>query len=350
MGAKQNPSTRLRARERKTKKKIPASSVRGKIPVYLYVVWGFIILLSTLAVFMLIHKEPASIYVSPENPKQGDTIFIRVKTDAPEVVGRLENPFDTAQGGEGLVFYKKGTGEWISFLGIDADQKPGDYKIFVDTSKAEHLTKDIKIGLANFSSQKAAQAPVVSTNGTTQVKAVDNIVKKDSPSIKKFLSKFTPTPYFTAPFSFPLNKIEKVGYSFGKFIEFAKNTLQHFGVDLKAPEKTDVYAVNDGKVVATLDLSNYGKTVIIDHGLDIFSLYLHLEEFKVSQGQMVMRGQEIGLSGETGYVTAPHLHFSIRVGASRVDPITFINTTQKLNENFFLADITNAFLNIFNFR
>ena len=52
----------------------------------------------------------------------------------------------------------------------------------------------------------------------------------------------------------------------------------------KAPEKTEVYAINDGKVVLTVNLSNYGKTVIIDHGLDIFSLYLHLEEFKISEG------------------------------------------------------------------
>lgn len=330
MGAKQG---------KKTKKPVKAARTRKKIPVYFYVVGGLFIILAALAVFMSFHKEPASIYVSPEDAKQGDTIFIRVKTQAPEITGNL--------GEERLVFYKKGMNEWVSFLGIDADQKPGDYKIFVDTSKAEHLIKDIKISLAGFSSQKAVQAPAVSNNGTTQTKAITNIRASDNPSIKKFLSKFTPAPYFSSPFSFPLSKVEKTGYSFGKFIEFAKNTLQHFGVDLKADEKTDVYAVNDGKVVATLDLSNYGKTVIIDHGLNIFSLYLHLEEFKVVPGQIVMRGQEIGLSGETGYVTAPHLHFSMRVGDSRVDPIAFINTTQKMNENFFLADLANAFLNLF---
>ena len=66
--------------------------------------------------------------------------------------------------------------------------------------------------------------------------------------------------------------------------------------------------------------------------------------------EMVKKGQIIGLSGDTGYVTAPHLHFSIRVGTARVDPIAFIETTQKMNDSLILADISNAFLNIFNLK
>ena len=144
---------------------------------------------------------------------------------------------------------------------------------------------------------------------------------------------------------------KKTGFSFGKFIGFGKYALQRLGVDLKAPEKTKIYSVNDGKVAATLELSNYGKTVIIDHGLDIFSLYLHLDEFKVSVGDMVRRGQLIGLSGDTGYTTAPHLHFSMRVDGQRVDPIAFIETTKKISDNSaapsLTADIANAFINLF---
>ena len=136
------------------------------------------------------------------------------------------------------------------------------------------------------------------------------------------------------------------GFAFGDFIGFGKYKLQHLGVDLKAPEKTEIYAVNDGKVVLTANLSNYGKTVIIDHGLGIFSMYLHLEEFKVSLGQMVGRGQTIGLSGDTGYVTGPHLHFSMRVDGTRVDPVGFITATKKLEDNSFLANISNGFFNI----
>ncbi len=320
------------------KKKIKKN--KNKFPVFLYVVLGLIIFWLAFGFFIYFLKTPASIYVSSENPKQGDTVFIRVKSEASNIAGNFNS--------QKLVFYKKGNSdEWISFLGIDADQKPGDYKIFVDTFSGEHLTKEIKVALADFSSAPAVAAPKINKNGITNQKAVDNIIKNDNPAIKKILSNFTPAPYFTLPFSFPLSTMEKGGFSFGKFIGFGKYRLQHLGVDLKAPEKTDIYAVADGKVVGTLDLSNYGKTVIINHGLDIFSMYLHLEEFKVSDGQMVHRGQLIGLSGDTGYVTAPHLHFSMRVGSARVDPVEFIQTTQKINDNSTLADISNSFLNIF---
>lgn len=309
--------------------------------IFLYAVAGLIIFLLASGFFLSLQKEPASIYVFPENPKQGDTVFIRVKTDADKITGNF--------GQQQLLFYKKGnSSEWISFLGIDADQEPGGFKIYASTSNAEHLEKEIKVVSASFSSGPEIPAPAYNQNGITNKNAVYNIRKNDNPALNKFLGNFTQTPYFNLPFSFPLSIMKTSGFSFGKFIGFGKFALQHLGVDLRAPEKTEIYAVNDGKVVATLDLSNYGKTVIIDHGLDIFSLYLHLDEFKISDGQMVRRGQLIGLSGNTGYVTAPHLHFSMRVGSSRVDPVEFIKATQKINENFFIADITAAFLNIIN--
>lgn len=298
-----------------------------------------IIFLIIAGIFFYFSKTPASIYVSSENPKQGDTVFIRVKSESGNVTGNL--------GSEKLFFYKKaGLPEWVAFLGIDADQKPGDYKISVNVSMAEELTKKIKVTLANFSSSIAVAAPSSQKTGYTNQEAVQNIIKNDNPALKKVLGIVTSKPYFNEPFSFPLSTMERSGFSFGKFIEFAKYKLQHLGVDLAASEKTNVYAVNNGKVVATLNLSNYGKTVIIDHGLDIFSLYLHLDEFKVSDGQMVKRGQIIGLSGDTGYTTAPHLHFSMRVDGSRVDPIVFIEASKKLDDKFILADISNAFLNI----
>ncbi|TSD01862.1 MAG: peptidase M23, partial [Parcubacteria group bacterium Athens0714_26] len=73
----------------------------------------------------------------------------------------------------------------------------------------------------------------------------------------------------------------------------------------------------------------YGKTLIIDHGLGIFSLYLHLDEFKVLNGKGVKRGELVGLSGNTGYSISPHLHFSIKANGASVDPLKFIETTKK---------------------
>jgi len=321
--------------------------------VYLYTAVGLVVFLLALISFLYFNQPPESLYIFPKNPKQGDTVFIRVKTNLGNVTGSFEKSLgdkslDNTKDREELFFYKKpNSSEWISFLGIDADQAPGDYKISVDVPVLNNFVENIKVSPADFSSAPAATAPSAQKTGITVQKAVNNIVTTDGPALKKILGISTPDPYFNASFSFPLSKIEKVGFSFGKFINFSKDRLQHFGVDLLALKKTNVYAVNSGKIVATFDLPNYGKTVIIDHGLDIFSLYLHLEEFKVITGDIVKNGQIIGLSGDTGYVTAPHLHFSMRVGGSRVDPIGFIEVSKKINENQFLASISEAFKNIF---
>jgi len=324
------------------KKKKIIITKKKRFPILLYVAIGIAVVCFVLGFLIFLNYEKTakdSMYVFPENPKQGDTVFIRVKSNADYVTGNFEK--------ERLIFYKKGNStEWISFLGIDADQEPGDYQIYVDTFKKEKLTEKIKAVLADFSVAPTTEAPNLEQKGYTKEKAVNNIVKNDNVVLNKFLSNFTPKPYFKDSFVFPLKKIEKTGLSFGKFITFAKYKMQHLGVDLRASEKTNIYAINDGQVVAVVNLSNYGKTVIIDHGLDIFSLYLHLDEFKVSEGQMVKRSQIIGLSGNSGYSTAPHLHFSMRVGGARVDPIVFIKTTKKLEDNFLLADISEAFLNI----
>ncbi len=347
-------TTLKKNKKKRQKKNASAGSARAKkkFKGFLFLVLGLIILCLLILFFLFFYKEPANVYISKENPKQGDTVFIKIKSESDNVAGNfVGSNFD-----EKLVFYKKSLPlqagnlkEWISFLGIDADQKPGDYKINIDFSGEQKITKEIKVAEADFSLAPAATSPDLKQKGYTQEKAVNNIIKNDNPSLKKILSNFTKEPYFTAPFSYPLNSVEKKGFSFGKFIKFAKYRIQHLGVDLKAPKKTEIYSVNDGKVVAVLNLSNYGKTVIIDHGLDIFSLYLHLEEFKVSAGQMVRRGQIIGLSGDTGYSTAPHLHFSMRVGSSRVDPIAFIETTQEINDSPILVSASAALLNIFNY-
>jgi murein DD-endopeptidase MepM/ murein hydrolase activator NlpD len=117
--------------------------------------------------------------------------------------------------------------------------------------------------------------------------------------------------------------------AFGNIRKSGDVSLQHLGVDLDANTGTPVYAINDGKVTGVLEgLINYGNTVIIDHGLGIFSLYLHLDEFKVSLGQTVKKDDVIGLSGNTGYSIAPHLHFSIKLNGASVDPVKFINSAK----------------------
>jgi murein DD-endopeptidase MepM/ murein hydrolase activator NlpD len=97
----------------------------------------------------------------------------------------------------------------------------------------------------------------------------------------------------------------------------------HTGLDIKAPKGEDVLACADGEVVfagSRKGYRRYGRTVLIDHGKDVFTLYAHLSRIHVTAGQKVVRGQKIACVGCTGRATAPHLHLEVRMGDRAFDP------------------------------
>jgi hypothetical protein len=99
-----------------------------------------------------------------------------------------------------------------------------------------------------------------------------------------------------------------------------KPRSQHSGVDIASPKGTPVKASNSGRVVLANHLYFAGNTVIIDHGLGVFSVYCHFSEITVNRGEEVEKGDIVGKIGSTGRVTGPHLHWSVRIRGSRVDP------------------------------
>ena len=99
---------------------------------------------------------------------------------------------------------------------------------------------------------------------------------------------------------------------------------QHTGTDFQAATGTPVVAPNRGRIVLAADQYFPGKTIIIDHGLGVYSYLAHLSEFTAAEGAIVERGQRIALSGATGRVTGPHLHWTMRFGSARVDPLSLV--------------------------
>jgi murein DD-endopeptidase MepM/ murein hydrolase activator NlpD len=94
---------------------------------------------------------------------------------------------------------------------------------------------------------------------------------------------------------------------------------------LRAKTGTPIHATNRGRVVLAKSLFFTGNTVILDHGLGIYSLYAHLSRIDVKVGNIINNGQQVGLSGATGRVTGPHLHWGMVVQGARVDPFTLVN-------------------------
>jgi len=98
----------------------------------------------------------------------------------------------------------------------------------------------------------------------------------------------------------------------------------HAGTDFLSPAGTRIRAPNAGRVVAARDLYFSGRTVIIDHGLGLFSQLAHMSRIDVAEGEAVKAGQVVGLVGATGRVTGAHLHWGLRAGTARVDALSLL--------------------------
>jgi murein DD-endopeptidase MepM/ murein hydrolase activator NlpD len=106
----------------------------------------------------------------------------------------------------------------------------------------------------------------------------------------------------------------------------------HTGVDLEAPMGTPVHAAGDGVVYEAQYMSGYGNMVVVDHGNGMRTMYAHLSRYNVIPGEEVHRGDVLAFSGATGAVTAPHLHFEVRVGSSPVNPFPYLTRSAMLQK------------------
>ena len=101
----------------------------------------------------------------------------------------------------------------------------------------------------------------------------------------------------------------------------------HTGVDISAPTGTAVKVTADGIVrLAQFTTGGYGRMVVVDHGAGFETYYAHLSRIFVQVGQSVRRGETVGAVGSTGRVTAPHLHYEVRIGGSPVNPYTYMKS------------------------
>ncbi|MCR4442287.1 MAG: M23 family metallopeptidase [Peptococcaceae bacterium] len=100
---------------------------------------------------------------------------------------------------------------------------------------------------------------------------------------------------------------------------------RHSGLDIAAGRGTPVKAANSGTINLARKLNVTGNTVIIDHGLKLYSTYCHMDKILVKEGEEVKKGQVIGQVGSTGFSTGPHLHWNISIGSTFVNPWLFLD-------------------------
>lgn len=133
--------------------------------------------------------------------------------------------------------------------------------------------------------------------------------------------------YSGGRFAWPVPDSHRITSHFGNRIDpFTGKRMGHNGMDIAAPQGTDIVAAADGVVVIAGYVRGYGNTVSIDHGGNLSSLYGHIREggIQVSVGQSVKKGEKIAEVGSTGRSTGPHLHFGVYKGRTLVDPAGYL--------------------------
>jgi murein DD-endopeptidase MepM/ murein hydrolase activator NlpD len=247
----------------------------------------------------------------------GAPVLFEVKPTA-----KLESLTGTWLGHQLTFSYNAPTKTWFALAGVSIETALGKYPLELTgqpKAAASPLTFTRKFAVARAKYPQIKVELTVAKKFTEpspdqQQQAAEGVkIKQD------YLNRVTPDREwdgkFAAPSDAPISDV------FGSQRIFnGKAQSPHQGLDFRVPTGTPVAAMNDGTVLLARPLYFEGNFVVIDHGQGLLTLYLHLSEFKVKEGDTVKRGQEIGLSGGTGRATGPHLHVAVRWQGTYLDP------------------------------
>jgi murein DD-endopeptidase MepM/ murein hydrolase activator NlpD len=178
------------------------------------------------------------------------------------------------------------------------------------------IRRDIAIAERAFKTERVDGLP--ERKVTPDPKALERI-RQESAEMAAVKASSTAKPLFLSGFLWPARGRISGIYGSQRILN-GKPRRPHYGTDVAAPVGTPVHAIADGKVVYVHDGMFFnGKTVLIDHGLGLRSVYIHLSETLILQGSMVRAGERIGAVGQTGRATGPHLHFALTLDETPID-------------------------------
>jgi len=222
-----------------------------------------------------------------------------------------------------LVFDEIETGQWQGLAPIDLSARPGRLMLHLraTASDGRELVRDYPIVVAprSFPTRRISVQAKFAEPPAGELARIE----RERLAAETIFASVPGERLWTAPFIVPVPG--KATSSFGRrSIVNGQPRSPHSGTDFQAASGTPVLAPNRGRVALAADHYFPGRTIILDHGAGVYSYLAHLSEIGVAEGEMVERGQEIARSGATGRVTGPHLHWTMRLGSARVDPLSVV--------------------------
>ncbi len=268
----------------------------------------------------------------------GVTIEIRARQVAPgepiRIVVDATEPLRTLEGrflGEAVFLMRRpsavgddGRESWTGWSMIPLDQPPGTEGIEVtgSTSRGRIVAGSlaITIELKEFPREQLDVAP----RYVNPPRDVEERLIRERSRLDRIYRLRQPGPAFDQPFVRPVPGGATSVFGMRRIYN-GEPRSPHPGLDLRASTGSQVAACGAARVVLAEDLYYSGNTVILDHGGGLFTLYAHLSEILVSEGDQTLPGDRIGLSGATGRVTGPHLHWGAKIGKRPFDPTALLD-------------------------
>lgn len=253
--------------------------------------------------------------------KQGQIVLVKVPGDDLQAIVR-----GTFMGRTLSFFQDPRSGEapgYVGLLGLDMQDEPGTHELAVDIKSGDH-TRHVSMNVLVVKEKfRVEHLKLPKEKVDLDEKALARW-KAEQEQVKTALAEDSRFKLWQGGFLEPVGG-KRTGIFGSVRIMNGQARNPHNGEDIGAPQGTDVLATNDGVVRLTVDHIFSGKGVYVDHGLGFYSMYFHLSEVSVKEGDVVKTGQVVGKVGATGRATGPHLHWGVKLNGARVNPYALLD-------------------------
>ena len=257
-----------------------------------------------------------TVRAQPTKLVNGGPVLFQVKAPV-----KLDSLSGTWLGHQLAFSYMPASKTWFALAGVSFDTKPGKYTL--ELSGGRTGKDPLKVSRAFFVG--AAKYPKIEVKLTVEHKFTEpspeqiKQIDEDKKTKQDYLNRVTPDREWDGNFTAPAQAATSDVFGSQRIFNGVAQR-EHQGLDYRVPTGTPVSAMNDGRILLARFLYFEGNCVVIDHGQGLLTLYFHLSEIKVKEGDMVKRGEIVGLSGATGRATGPHLHVAVRWQGAYLDP------------------------------
>ena len=225
---------------------------------------------------------------------------------------------------ERQVLVASAAGHWVAVVGLPLDLKAGSQELLVGEGATQKTlrfeVKDKRYPEQHITLKDSSKVNLASAD--------EERATREIAAIQELKRHWRDTAETETDFQLPAEG--RLASRFGlRRIFNGEARAPHSGLDVAVPRGTPIKAAAQGKILATGDYFFNGKTVFIDHGNGLISMYCHLDRIDVQSGDQVTQGQRVGLAGSTGRSSGPHLHWSVVLNGTMVDPELFLAAEQK---------------------